>query len=132
MHLLRAQQAEQMMNDPEFKDEIQRYMASLRTDPAFQQAMLTAQEKFQELMKHAAFSALECGTLRYTLRSCEWSFLQCACLCSCGYCAPCTVQRYSRLLSSARHAALQDPAKLEQLQGQYSQLAGMSGAGGAN
>jgi hypothetical protein len=31
MHLLRAQQAEQMMNDPEFKDEIQRYMASLRT-----------------------------------------------------------------------------------------------------
>lgn len=42
-----VKEAEAMMNDPEFKAEINQYMETLKTNPVFQQAMAEAQRKYQ-------------------------------------------------------------------------------------
>lgn len=47
-----VKQAEAMMNDPAFKQEIQRYMASLQTDPSFREAMKNAQQQFNSMLKN--------------------------------------------------------------------------------
>lgn len=42
-----VKEAEAMMNDPEFKSEINQYMETLKSNPAFRQAMAEAQRKYQ-------------------------------------------------------------------------------------
>mmetsp|Transcript_7270 Transcript_7270/g.10831 ORF Transcript_7270/g.10831 Transcript_7270/m.10831 type:complete len:179 (+) Transcript_7270:172-708(+) len=46
-----VKEAQLMMNDPEFKMEIQKHMASLKSDPSFQTAMEAAQSKFKDIAK---------------------------------------------------------------------------------
>ncbi len=42
-----VKEAEAMMNDPEFKSEINQYMETLKNNSAFRDAMAEAQRKYQ-------------------------------------------------------------------------------------
>lgn len=60
-----VKEAEAMMNDPEFKSEINQYMETLKGNPAFRQAMAEAQRKYQV---HTVVSCYSSRSLALTKR----------------------------------------------------------------
>lgn len=61
-----VKEAEAMMNDPEFKAEINQYMETLKSNPVFQQAMSEAQRKYQvrgSRIKHGSWNPGRLGSV---------------------------------------------------------------------